>query len=274
MATQEQIDEHIRSYYDLGGEQQRLTTRSVAGALELERVRHLVQGRLEPRSAILDVGGATGVHAAWLADLGHRVTLLDPVASQVEVASHIGTFEAHVGDARDLDAGDASVDAVLLFGPLYHLAERDERLRALGEAARVLKPGGLVFAQGISRLAAFSDRVHHRDGFEGLGAEDLEVLQTGRWAGDGVGFPAGHFHSAPELSAELSAAGFDDIELYGVEGPHANALEPVPESEELLAQAFRLVETLEETLVTQGLSPAILAHYSPHILAIGRAPHA
>jgi ubiquinone/menaquinone biosynthesis C-methylase UbiE len=47
-----------------------------------------------------------------------------------------------VGDARDLDLSDASVDAVLLLGPLYHLRRRADRLRALGEARRVVRPSG------------------------------------------------------------------------------------------------------------------------------------
>ena len=46
------------------------------------------------------------------------------------------------GDARALPFADASADALLLLGPLYHLQERADRLRALREAARVLRPGG------------------------------------------------------------------------------------------------------------------------------------
>lgn len=46
-----------------------------------------------------------------------------------------------VGDARRLPAGDPAIDAVLLLGPLYHLAERANRLIALREAARVTRAG-------------------------------------------------------------------------------------------------------------------------------------
>ena len=42
-------------------------------------------------------------------------------------------------------------------GPLYHLIERTDRLRALSEARRVLRPGGWVFVAGISRYAALLD---------------------------------------------------------------------------------------------------------------------
>ncbi len=59
---------------------------------------------------------------------------------------------ATVGDARRLDRPDASVDAALLLGPLYHLTERGDRVAALAEARRVLRPGGVLAA--IRRVEA------------------------------------------------------------------------------------------------------------------------
>jgi len=102
-------------------------------------------------------GGGPGVYAEWLAGLGYRVHLLDPVARHVEEALAHASFTAALGDARHLEAGNASYDAVLLMGPLYHLTERADRLRALGEARRVVVPGGRVIAVGISRFASLLD---------------------------------------------------------------------------------------------------------------------
>ena len=64
---------------------------------------------------------------------------------------------AQVGDARRLPYGDASADAALLLGPLYHLTDRGDRLTALSEARRVLRTGGLVAAAAISRFASTFD---------------------------------------------------------------------------------------------------------------------
>jgi SAM-dependent methyltransferase len=64
---------------------------------------------------------------------------------------------AEVGDARALRLADASADAVLLLGPLYHLPERAGRLKALAEARRVRRPGAMVLAAAISRLASTLD---------------------------------------------------------------------------------------------------------------------
>ncbi|MCL2464818.1 MAG: methyltransferase domain-containing protein, partial [Micrococcales bacterium] len=81
---QHELDARIQRYYAAhAAEDRRLTSRHVAGQVELTRVRRLVGQRLAPESTVLDVGGATGVHARWLAAQGHRVTLVDPVPEQV-----------------------------------------------------------------------------------------------------------------------------------------------------------------------------------------------
>src|SRR5205823_14844698 len=65
--------------------------------------------------------------------------------------------EARVGDARALSDADASADGVLLLGPLYHLVSAADRIRALSEARRVLRPGGVLVAAAISRHASLLD---------------------------------------------------------------------------------------------------------------------
>jgi ubiquinone/menaquinone biosynthesis C-methylase UbiE len=99
-----------------------------------------------PPARVVDVGGGSGVHAEWLAADGHVVELVDPVPLHVEQASRVPGVTARHGDARDLPMPGASADAVLLLGPLYHLVEREDRVRALREAARVVRPGGVVAA--------------------------------------------------------------------------------------------------------------------------------
>lgn len=261
-------EEKIQAYYGRGDEQARLTTRSVGGRLEYERVRRLVTQRLKPGSRVLDVGGGTGVHSSWLAGAGHRVILIDPVASQVETAAVIGTFEALVGDARSLPADDSSADAVLLFGPLYHLPSSADRSAALREARRVLRPGGLLFAQGISRITSFVDSAVH-GGVDVVGPAEVEILRTGQWMNSGEGFPGGHFHTAAELRTEVERAGFELLEVVGLEGPNVGALEMFRHDEELVSHALELVEALERHARAAGGAPDVLADYSPHLLAIG-----
>src|SRR5258705_12570098 len=150
----------IQKYYQRGEEAGRLD--HGAGRLEQARTRELIQRYLPAAPAVIyDVGGGSGVYAVWLAALGYEVHLLDAAPLHVEQARQASRAQpahplasAETGDARRLPWPDASADGVLLLGPLYHLTEREDRLNAQREAGRVLRPGGVLLAAGISRLAS------------------------------------------------------------------------------------------------------------------------
>ena len=266
--VQSAVDARIQEYYagQTGwDEHARLTTGSAQGPVEHTRTQELIRQRLAPGARVLDVGGATGAHAAPLADDGYEVLLVDPVAGQVVRAAEHGTFEARVGDARDLaapglDLGDDEFDAVLLLGPLYHLAARADRLRALREAVRVTRPGGAVLAAGITRLAALVG-----GGYELFPPAAWQaVLEHGAAPAD-IPFPVAHFHDAAELAAEASEAGLSDVVVHGVEGPAGGALERVslsaPEAPALIEAALTLARAL-------STAPGV-PDMSQHVVAIG-----
>ena len=112
------------------------------GLLEQARMHELILRHLPPPPAVVyDLGGGTGVHSFWLAGLGYTVHLVDIVPLHIQQARLAAEdpelprlASLRVGDARQLDFEDKSADAVLLFGPLYHLTDRAERLKALAEA--------------------------------------------------------------------------------------------------------------------------------------------
>src|SRR5262245_11608278 len=111
------IGAEILEFYRRGGESTRLS--SGAGRLECLRTWDVLTRVLPPPGAtVLDVGGATGVYAGPLATAGYRVHVVDPVAEHVSEASTLDGVTASLGDARSLAQPDASVDAVLLLGPL------------------------------------------------------------------------------------------------------------------------------------------------------------
>lgn len=105
------------------------------------------------------------------------------------------------------EESDQSVDVVLLMGPLYHLL-REEDLYALREVARVLRPGGMLFATAISRYAALLDQLIHLDRFHESGeiTRIIEIVTTGvlQPRPDGP-FTAAFFHLPRQLEREVNA---------------------------------------------------------------------
>jgi SAM-dependent methyltransferase len=218
---------------------------------------------------IADVGGGPGTHATYLADRGYSVCLVDPVAHHVSKAEELGggRIDCRVGDARELPFEDESFDAVLLMGPLYHLVNTADRGRALREAWRVLRPGGRLLAEVISRYAWIIDAT-----VKGLLAEpdvfaSFEInLDTGL-SNDPERSPEhvfwAYFHHPDEVLPELSANGFEATTLVGVEGfaGHAANLDGALENPDALLRTLRLVETEPSLLGASG-----------HLMAIANRP--
>jgi ubiquinone/menaquinone biosynthesis C-methylase UbiE len=137
----------IEKYYAECAEADRLT--SGMGQLEFERTKIILQRLLpSPPAIVADVGGGTGPYSFWLAELGYETYLTDCSERLVELCkSRIRANpqaprprSVEVGDARSLSQPDGSCDAVLIFGPLYHLTERSERVRAIRIVIRAEVP--------------------------------------------------------------------------------------------------------------------------------------
>ena len=219
----------LAAYYALGLEHGRLA--SGPGALELARTQALVERYLPaPPAVVADVGGGPGRYAVWLAERGYHVHLVDPVALHVEQARAAANgrpgaalVDAEIGDARALTLPDASADAVLLLGPLYHLPERADRLRALAEARRVCRAGGVIIAAAISRFASTLDGLRggylEDPAFAAVATADRQDGQHRNPTGNPAYFTTAYFHRPEELAAECSAAGLAHETTLAVEGP-------------------------------------------------------
>jgi SAM-dependent methyltransferase len=215
----------MHDYYELGQESGRLAS-SPQGELEFERSCEILLRALPAAPAVVaDIGGGPGRYALWLAGLGYRVLHRDVVPLHVRQVSQAAgpgvAIESRLGDARSLDLPDASVDAVLLLGPLYHLERAEDRVQALREAGRVVRPGGVVFGAAISRWAARLDGVlGHRLDLE----HPQMTAMVGRSERSGVLEPlfpgsfTAYTHRPEELRDEAQAAGLEVTDLVCVEG--------------------------------------------------------
>jgi ubiquinone/menaquinone biosynthesis C-methylase UbiE len=271
--SQDSTREIVRFYAE-ADEASRLRT----GWFQLEhaRTQELILRHLPPPPAtVLDAGGGGGIYSCWLASRRYQVHLIDPVPKHVEQARAASAAQpahplasAEVGDARQLAQPDASVDAVLLLGPLYHLVEREDRLSCLREAHRVLRPGGLLWGAAISRFASLLDSLSHGffddPEFAPIVAHDLEDGQHRNPTGNPVYFTNAYFHKPGELSREFLAAGFQVVQLAAIEGPGwlARDFERLwsdPAQRERLLAIVRKIES----------EPSVLGATS-HIMAIGK----
>lgn len=256
------MNPELTEHYGTDGVEDTRLRRSAHGQLEYLRTQELIR-RWLPTSGVhvLDVGGATGIHAAWLAADGHQVHVVDPVPAHVHDASALDGVTAQIGDARELDTPDASMDVVLLLGPLYHLTEPAERARALAEAVRVLRPGGLLVAAAISRYLSLLEI-----GSDGRLTAELEpsvqtVIATGHYD-QHVGFMPTYFHTADELRTEVQEETLTEVTVYGVEGPtwptmDAAGLQAFPGLVEAALRCARIVE-----------QDPLLINASAHLLAM------
>jgi ubiquinone/menaquinone biosynthesis C-methylase UbiE len=218
----------VVEYYQRVAEESRLATGR--SRLEFERTKELIT-RFLPQSAarILDVGGAAGQYSAWLAEQGHEVHLVDASERLIGEARKLNaTLKApiasvEVGDARSLPQPDGFADVVMIMGPLYHLTEGTDRLAALIEARRVLAHSGTLVVAAISRYASALDGLSRNlttdPAFVAMRDRDLRDGQHRNSTDRPDYFTTAYFHRPDDLEGELEAAGFDDVRVFGVEGP-------------------------------------------------------
>jgi ubiquinone/menaquinone biosynthesis C-methylase UbiE len=248
-------------------------------------------GRFVPeRCHVAEIGVGVGHYSEFLARRGCRLDLVDVSNRLLEAALErlsAARLEGcianvHHASATDLPLADASMDAVLLLGPLYHLRDLRERQKAVREAWRVLKPGGVVAAAGINRITFLRDMFRSPDPFSAtfFGAEFAEAQRVSRPDPDQQSFiaqflatgtldpehapPIGYAHLTTITEfRELLTADFEEVLLTGTESftsPWQDQWKLKSASE--IASWLDIVEATGKTF--EGMA------YSDHFLFIGR----
>lgn len=136
---------NIEKHYNKHPEDLRLLRRH--GIVEFETTMHHLRRFLNPGAQLLDIGAGTGRYTSALMAEGYEVKAVELVKRNIQVfLDREPTANVVQGDARNMPfIPTASADITLLLGPLYHLIGDEEKLKALIEAKRVTKPGGLIF---------------------------------------------------------------------------------------------------------------------------------
>ena len=108
---------------------------------------YLPHDRQPSEIKILDLGAGTGRYTKELMQLGYDVTAVEPIRYNLEVLrKNIPDAKSYLGNALNLSfLGDKRFDAVISFGPMYHLISDDDKRKAFAETKNVTKDGGLIF---------------------------------------------------------------------------------------------------------------------------------
>ena len=263
----------IKKYYNGGIEKNRLDLDIFR--LEGIRTKEIIERFLTKQGLnILDVGGGAGFYSFWLARLGHHVSLVDLTPRNIELAGEyakqhqLSLLTCETGDATNLNFKDDQFDIVLLLGPLYHLTEEQERIKALSEARRVLKPGGILLAAIISRYASLIDGLKRNlitdDHFEKILIHDLQTGIHLNETGNPEYFTSSFFHTPVQITNEIIKSGLEFEKLVAIEsvGWIVDDLNERWQDERYRNKIQRIINIVEanEDLISM----------SPHIMAIAR----
>lgn len=263
----------VYDFYEAGAEIGRL--QNGLGKVEFYRTKEIISSYLETNKGltVYDIGGGIGVYSKWLAQKGHKVSLMELSPNAVEYANNTQDenfkYEAITADARDIPKPDESADIILLMGPLYHLQEEKDRKQVLTECLRVLKKNGLIFIAGISKFSSttwslsvfgnnnefFSDDVY----FDML-KEELNSGKHNRPEKYPFIISQAFFTTVKNMEKEVEACGFNLVKSHQVEGcswicPNISEKWEDPQSREKLLEIIHKTE-FEESLM--GISPHFL----------------
>lgn len=173
--------EALKNYYESHDEHARLGSQH--GSVEFLTTVHYIEQYLKPGMTILEIGAGTGRYSHYFAQKGYLVTAVELMECNIEAFMQNTKEGENVsisqGDAVDLSCFPSDTyDVTLLLGPMYHLYSEKDKQSALGEAVRVTRPGGTVFAAYCNSDMTVYQFCFARDGIHNPQYKDLIDYDT------------------------------------------------------------------------------------------------
>jgi len=156
----------LNNFYSNYDEDGRLRSRH--GMVEFLTTMRYIRKYLKPGMQIAEIGAGTGRYSHALAQEGYPVNAVELIEHNINIFRQMTQKGEPVtirqGNAMNLGFfADESYDITLLLGPMYHLYTEDEQIKALTEAIRITKKGGVVFAAYCNNDATMIQYCFQRD---------------------------------------------------------------------------------------------------------------
>ena len=181
LAKIENESERVNKTYDIFNEESRLND-SKAARVEFITTVHYIEKYLKEGDKILDIGAGAGEYSFYFSRKGYEVSALELADANIEAFKKKFTPEDKIdlvqGNALDLSYyEDQSFDIVLLFGPLYHLKNNEDKQKCIEEAKRVCKDGGKIFFAFISNDFVFLTEFGYDSNYFSNGDYDKDTFK-------------------------------------------------------------------------------------------------
>ncbi len=259
----------VREYYNQAPQ---LEWERIEGRPELALTSRFIDRYVKPGDRVLDIGGGPGRYSLYLAERGCDVTLLDLSDANVTFAAAraaergVGLCTVR-GDARQADRlVVGQFDHVLLMGPLYHLLEESDRVRAVNASLELLKPGGVLFVSFINLFAGviYAMKLDPASILTQESAEFFDMVLSDRnYAGRA--FTQAFFINVQEVLPFMSRFGLEKLHYFGQESITSPCEDKIfSVSPEVSAAWLDMAERLCER--------ESLLNWSEHLMYVGRKP--
>ncbi|MFD2444390.1 class I SAM-dependent methyltransferase [Bacillus sp. CGMCC 1.16607] len=188
---------------------------------------HYIKKYLPKKGCVLDNGAGPGKYSMELAKDGYRVTLTDLTPKLVEIAETkakeldlVKQFDGfYSADARELIMiKDEQYDGTLMLGPMYHLQEEEDRVKAVQELFRVTKKNGLVFVAFMPRIRHILTSLLSPENWKPNNSMDtiMQFSRSGCFNHQDEGrFTGAYYINIEEINPFMEAHGFESLELIG-----------------------------------------------------------
>ena len=137
-------EKNLITYYNKFNEDKRLTRRR--GQVEYLTTMKYIHDYLKPNDKIIEIGAGTGAYSIALSKENHDITAVELVKHNLkQIEEKSNKVKTILGNAINLSMiKDNTYDITLLFGPMYHLITKEEKIKALLEAKRITKKNGII----------------------------------------------------------------------------------------------------------------------------------